>query len=132
MSLRAAGGHVELRIEIPLALECYQRAIKADADYAAAHAGLADAYTNMALIALGPPHEVMPRAREAAERALALDDRLSDAHCSLGYVNLMYDWNWSDAQRRFERAIELNANNVTALTQYGHVYHAYVNHRIDE
>jgi serine/threonine-protein kinase len=98
----------------------FQQAIDRDPGYAEAFAGLADAY---ALLATGgadalPPHEAMPRARAAATAALRLDDRLAEAHTSLGYVASNYDWDWATAERTFRRAIDLNPNYATARHWY--------------
>jgi Flp pilus assembly protein TadD len=54
------------------------------------------------------PREAMPKAREAAEKALALDDSLGEAHASLGSVLFRYDWDFAGAERELRRALELN------------------------
>src|SRR5262249_16329302 len=65
-----------------------------------------------------PPREVMPQAKEAAVRALELDETLSEAHDALGWVELNYEWNWSLAEQHLERAIELNPGNALAHDHY--------------
>ena len=60
----------------------------------------------------------MPLAKAAATNALALDETVADAHASLGFVNLKFDWNWAAAQREFIRALELNANLAHAHLGY--------------
>ncbi len=102
------------------AISYFQQAIDRDPGYAEAFAGLADAY---ALLAAGgpdalPPHDAMPRARAAAAAALKLDERLAEAHTSLGYVASNYDWDWATAEREFKRAIDLNPNYATARHWY--------------
>jgi Tfp pilus assembly protein PilF len=60
----------------------------------------------------------MPKAKAAAIKALHIDDKLAEAHTSLGGVTAGYDWNWFDAEREFKRAIELNPNHATAHQWY--------------
>jgi len=96
----------------------YQQAIERDPSYAMAWAGLAEAYYNLSNLHMAP-REAMPRVREAAKRALALDDSLAAAHASLALVQAWYDWDFAAAEREFRRAIELNPNDVDAHTFYG-------------
>jgi len=101
-------------------IEYYEQAIAQDSNYAPAYAGLADAYAllgsspNDAL----PPNEAMPKAKAAAQKALQLDDGLAEAHASLAYVSMVYDWDWSTAEKEFHRAIDLNPNYATAHEWY--------------
>lgn len=102
------------------AIAYFQKAIDRDPGYAEAFAGLADAYALLATAGSDaiPPHDIMPRARAAATAALKLDERLAEAHASLGYVASNYDWDWPTAEREFERAIALNPNYATARHWY--------------
>ena len=101
-------------------IEYYEQAVAQDSNYAPAYAGLADAYAllgsspNDAL----PPNEAMPKAKAAAQKALQLDDGLAEAHASLAYVSMVYDWDWSAAEKEFHRAIDLNPNYATAHEWY--------------
>lgn len=88
----------------------FERAAALAPAYAEAHSGVADAYAVLGFYDHLPPREAFPRAKAAAERALAIDDRLPQAHASLGYVALYYDWQWLEAERALNRAIELNPN----------------------
>jgi TolB-like protein len=101
--------------ELRTAISYFQRAIEIDPNYAAAYAGLADCYHELTDT---PPKEVFPKARAAAEKALQLDPELADAHSALGWVEWIYDWNWSNAERDFLRAIDLNANYAIAHGMY--------------
>ena len=101
-------------------VQYYQQAVAADSNYAPAYAGLADAY---ALLGSSPndglpPNEAMPKAKAAAQKALRLDDGLAEAHASLAYISMVYDWNWASAQKEFKRAIELNPNYAGAHEWY--------------
>ncbi len=89
------------------ALEYYERALALDPDYAPAYAGIADYHVSAASWGLEAPTEAWPKAKEAAEKALAADDTLAEAHASLGIIRMWYEWKWKDAEREFLRAIEL-------------------------
>src|SRR5204862_2033983 len=94
-------------------------ALRLDPAYALAWAGLADAYT-AASDWLLPPREALSKARAAAEKALALDDTLAEAHAALGHV-FVHQFNPA-AEREFQRAIALNPNSVAALFFYGEYF----------
>ena len=92
---------------LDLAIGHFERALEKDAAYALAYSGLADAYASQAVFEFAPPKEAFPKARAAAERALQIDDRLAEAHTSLGLVRFQYEWDWSGAEAEFRRAIDL-------------------------
>jgi len=101
-------------------VEHYQQAIDLDPNYALAYAGMADAYAFFASSTGGqPPHETYPKAKAAAVKALELDDTLGEAHCSLGFFRLLYDWDFAAAEREYKRAIELSPNYANAHDGYG-------------
>jgi TolB-like protein/tetratricopeptide (TPR) repeat protein len=102
------------------ALESFRQAIARDPMYAAAWAGVADCYIVFSGALLGLPEtEAYPKARDAALRALALDDTLPEAHTSLGSVKSEFDWDWAGAEAEYTRAIAINSNYVTARHWYG-------------
>jgi TolB-like protein/Flp pilus assembly protein TadD len=96
----------------------FRQAIEKDADYALAHAGLADTYSLCGFYGLMPPREVMPKAKAAALRAVELDDNLAEAHAALAGVKKNYDWDWAAAEREYRRALELNPRYATAHRVY--------------
>lgn len=104
------------------AAECFRRAIELDADYALAYAGLADSHiilgVQAGVVGGWAPNETYPVARHAAARALGLDERLAEAHASLGYISFYYDWAWPLAQTEYQRALELNPHYATAHHWY--------------
>ncbi|HEY2325683.1 MAG TPA: protein kinase [Thermoanaerobaculia bacterium] len=100
------------------ALEYFNQAIEEQPDYALAYAGLASTYYELSNIYMSP-NEVMPRAREAAERAVHLDASLPEAHSALALVRAWYDWDFAAGEKEFRRAIELNPNNADAHRVYG-------------
>jgi tetratricopeptide (TPR) repeat protein len=104
------------------AISSFQKAIEYDATYAPSYAGLADCY---ALLGTAPytalrPREAFPKAKANALKALELDPDLAEAHVSLGFSALAYDWNYAEAEREFRKAIELRPDYATA-----HQYYAY-------
>src|SRR5215470_2180688 len=103
-------------------VEYFDEAIKLDANYALAYAGLADSYSS-----LGAAHafglcvkETSPKARAAAIKALEIDDSLAEAHSSLALVKLNFEFDWPGAEQEFKRAIELNPNYSSAYHWYSH------------
>ncbi|HLJ51083.1 MAG TPA: tetratricopeptide repeat protein [Bryobacteraceae bacterium] len=113
------------------AIQFFEQAIARDPKYAAAWSGLADAYCWMGFFAAKAPNEAMPKAKAAAEKAIALDDSLAAAHTSLGFVKALYDWDWPAAEHEFTRAIELNPGSAEAHFGYGITYLAPMN-RVSE
>jgi serine/threonine-protein kinase len=102
------------------AADFFERAIADDPDFAPAHSGLADSYALMsagytAVQGLGR----IDRARVAAERALALDETLAEAHASLAYIKSRFDWEWEIAEREFRAALSLNPGHVHSRQWYG-------------
>jgi len=97
----------------------YEQAIRSDPHFALAYAGLADSYNLLDDWGKTPPRDSFPKARAAAEKAIALDDSLAEAHVSLAMVRASYDWDWTGAEQEFHRAIELNPNYGTAHQWYG-------------
>jgi TolB-like protein/Tfp pilus assembly protein PilF len=98
------------------AREYFRQAIAKDPTYAPAHSGLADAYAVLGSTGYDvmPPREAMPLAKAAAANALEIDGALAEAHAALGYVTLVYDWDWRAAERALQRAIELNPGYASA------------------
>ncbi|MCI0329890.1 MAG: protein kinase [candidate division Zixibacteria bacterium] len=101
------------------AIELFSKALQIDPRFAPAYAGLADSYALLGETSLYArhPHDVYPKAREAAARALELDDRLAEAHTSMGYLK-MNDYDWTGAEEEFKKAIELNPNYATTYHWY--------------
>ena len=97
----------------------FEAAIAKAPNYAPAYAGLADTYALMSGYTFSPPSELLPKARAAAERAVALDDKLAEAHTSLAVILQNYDWDFPAAEREYRRALALNPNYATAHHWYG-------------
>jgi eukaryotic-like serine/threonine-protein kinase len=100
-------------------IEYFQQAIAKDPTYALAYAGLADCYRGLGFYGFVRPKETYPRAKEAALKALEIDDTLAEAHTSLSGIMTDYDWDWAGARTELQRAIALNPNYATAHQWYG-------------
>jgi serine/threonine-protein kinase len=100
--------------EMRRALELFQEAVAADPLYAPAYSGIADASALLASWQFASAKENFPQAVKAAERALELDPSLADAHASLGFVKLNWEWDWEGAMRELRTAIALNPSHETA------------------
>ncbi|HET6891683.1 MAG TPA: protein kinase, partial [Pyrinomonadaceae bacterium] len=103
------------------AIEHFQRAIGFAPDYAEAYAGLSDSLLQQATFAVKPSKEVVPPARDAALKAIELDEQLAEAHTALGNVKYYYDWDWAGAEKEFKRALELNPASLIVHIAYGHL-----------
>ena len=103
---------------IKQAIEQFQQSIERDPNFALGHVGLADSYIGLTFYDFAAPHETMPKAKESAIKALALDNTVAEAHASLAHVLMNYDWNWSAAEKEFKRSIELKPDYATAHEWY--------------
>jgi len=99
------------------AVGLFQAAIEEDSSFAKAYAGLAETYANLPELVGASPAELLPLAREAAERALALDPDLAEAHTALAYIHGL-EWDWGAAEQEYLRAIELSPDYGTAHLWY--------------
>jgi len=95
----------------------FAQAIEKDPNYALAHVGLAEYYATIPVYTHTPARAANPRAKAAAERALAIDESLAEAHALLG-GNEDIEWDWAAAEREFQRALELNPNDARTHVLY--------------
>src|SRR3989454_2392249 len=107
--------------DLKKSIDYFQQAIAADPNYALAYAGVADGYVWLPAYTAGTPQDCYPKAKAAAKKALELDDTLAEARTSLAIAIWLYDFDSSQANREFQRAIELNPNYAIAHQQYGNV-----------
>jgi len=98
-------------------IQYFDDGISKDPANALAHAGLAEAYMGLSGFYVAP-REVMPKAKRAAETAVRLDESLADAHATLGYVHLVYDWDGPAAEKALLRALALNPTLGMARLNY--------------
>ena len=104
--------------ELERGLEYIRQAIAIDPKFALAYTGLADYYGRVDDFLLAP-REAMPKAKEAAKKALEIDDTLAAAHTEMANIYFWYDWDWPAAEREYRRAIELDPNYLRAHEFYG-------------
>lgn len=100
------------------AIELYSKAVDIDPKFTQAHVGIANAYNLMGFHSIIPPATAYRNAEEALKKALKIDDTDSDAHASMGWINLYYKWDMVTANRNFKKAIDLNPSNALA-----HMWH---------
>jgi TolB-like protein/DNA-binding winged helix-turn-helix (wHTH) protein/Tfp pilus assembly protein PilF len=114
-NLRTQAGYLK-------AIEHFQAAVAEDPQYAQAYAGLADAYALLGSMTTAEIRRdiAMPKAKEMALTALKLDDSLADAHTSLAFVEMHYEWKFGEAEQEFKRAIELDPNYSIAHHWYAY------------
>ena len=103
--------------DLQKAIEYYNQAIEVDPNYALAYVGLSGCYGVLATAYL-PPNENFPKAKAYAAKALAIDDELSEAHSALGAVKLLYEWDWPETEKEFDRAKLLDPKNGDAHQLY--------------
>jgi len=101
-----------------LARKYFEQAIARDSHYALAYSGLAESYA-FGEIGL-PPEEAFPKARDAATRALDLDETVGEAHAALAQVGFLWDWDWPAAEKQFKRALELTPSDPEIHHMYAH------------
>ncbi len=104
------------------AIDYFSRAIARDPQFALAHADLAQAYLEVALasgVGLMHPREAYALASDSVARALALDSTLGEAHCMLGFLKYVHDFDWAGAEAEFKRALELSPGSADAHDLYG-------------
>jgi tetratricopeptide (TPR) repeat protein len=100
--------------DLERSIEYFRAALEMDPQSGLAQTGLSDAYSLLVDYGLMNPSEGMPKAREAATRAIALDPHSAEAHTSLAIIRGLYDWQWRESEQLFLRAIELNPGYATA------------------
>ncbi len=115
---------------IEKAIGYFEQALSHDPNDAPIYAALADAYSSLSTF-YRAPLEVMPKAKAAASRAIELDDALAEAHASLGYIALSFDWDWSRAEQELRKALELNPSSPQAHARYAQ-YLLFVGGRPDQ
>ena len=106
------------------AIEYFEQALEKDPKYAVAHSGIADCYNLLSRYGILSPGEGSLKAKASALRALELDTTLVEAHTSLAFVKLFYDWEWLGAEQELERAIKLNPSYPSAHHWYSHYFMA--------
>ena len=111
---------------IATGIHYFERAIAMDPEFALAHTGYADANLMAAFYGLVPSKEVIYKAKQAAETALALDPTLCEPYCSLGCFYTCFDWNWEEGEKSFRKSLEINPKYAQTHYWYGSLFLAWV------
>lgn len=111
-------------------LEYFNQTIKKDPSYAPSYAGIADSLSILGLFAWLPPKEAFPKAKATALKAIKIDDMLAEAYTSLGWINMLYDWDWTAAEKALKRALEIDPNYAIGQLWYA-LYLSYLD-RLEE
>ncbi|UCE41507.1 MAG: protein kinase [Candidatus Aminicenantes bacterium] len=99
-------------------IEYFQKAIDIDPDYAAAYVGLVESFIQLGFWGFLSPKESISKAKTLAEKALRLDDSIADVHTALGWINVLYDWDWENAEKRIKLALKLNPGYAVAYNRH--------------
>jgi len=113
-------------------LEQFKKAVEIDPGFGKAYAGLADAYVILGFYNYLPAREVMPKAKDAADTAIHLDNSLYESYCSLGMYYSCYEWNWKEAKNNFLKSIQLNPLYVQGHVWFGHYYLCWIEGKFEE
>ena len=96
----------------------FEQALQKDPNYALAYTGLADSYVQLGNYSLIQMKDSYPKAKAALTQALEKDEKLGEAHASLGFVLMNYYWDWTEAEKEFKKAVEMNPNYAMAHNWY--------------
>ena len=113
-------------------LEQFIKAVEIDPEFVKAYAGLADAYIILGFYNFLPAKEVMPKAKQAADAAIRLDNSLCEPYCSLGMYYASYEWNWKEAKHNFLKSIQLNSRYIQSHVWFGHYYLSWIEGKLEE
>jgi DNA-binding winged helix-turn-helix (wHTH) protein/TolB-like protein len=100
------------------AIDRFRDAVAIDPQFAAAYSGIADSYSVLGYLSYLSPIDAFPEAKRHAIKALELDPSLAEAHASLGFVKLYFEWDWAGAEAEFQQAIELDPSNAASHQWY--------------
>jgi adenylate cyclase len=112
------GNHFFDRFMFDQSLSYYQQAVDLDAGFAPAHAGVAASYLLKGFIDWNESSDLIPKAREAALKAISLDGNSAGGYAALGFIQLYFDWDWEGAKTSLSRALELRPNDSRARHAY--------------
>jgi TolB-like protein/Tfp pilus assembly protein PilF len=107
--------------ELDAAMHYFEKALETDPNYALAYTGISFVWIGRQQMGLLIPSEATPKAKEAAQRALELDDTLAEVHYTLGIIRTWSDWDWEGGEQAFKRALEIKPNYAEALVYYSNL-----------
>jgi TolB-like protein/Tfp pilus assembly protein PilF/predicted Ser/Thr protein kinase len=117
------------RDKLEKAIDLFAEAGAKDASFALSFAGLADGYIQLAQERYGTPDKAIPRAKEAALKALLLDSGLSEGHTALARIKMIYEWDFGEAEKEFQEALRLDSNQAATHQFYALLLSASGRHR---
>jgi eukaryotic-like serine/threonine-protein kinase len=100
-------------------IECYERAIEKEPNYALAFTGLYGCYSYLGFFGFLSPREFAPKMKATATRALAIDSALAESHLCVARLKHSYEWDWAGAELEFIQALNLNPNYAEARQSFG-------------
>ena len=103
-------------------IEKFELALSKDPEFALAYVGIADAYNQLVMYGHSPSKVAMPKAKEELKKALSINNNLSEAHASLGFIQYVYDCNWDAALKSVSKALDLNPNYPDARRWISHIH----------
>ena len=112
------------QMKVAKAIDYFSQAIALDPKFALAYVGQADAYHEMAFHFDNSVRDLYLNAKEAAKKAIEIDENLGEAYASLGFINLRHEWDWKGAEEYLKRAVELNPNNALSHRKYSSLLRA--------
>ena len=115
---------------VNIAVQCFEEVIKQEPDFALPYSGLAWSYCYLGATGQLPSEKSFPRGKEAALKALELDDTLAESHVSLGLVQLFYDWDFAGAHKSFHKGLQLNPG--AAFVHHTHALYLWIVGEVDE
>ena len=113
------GRYVYERNEFQKALGYFNDALSEDPSYALPYVGIADTFSLLSYHGYVPPEEAFPQAKKAAEKAIEIDSNLGEVYAALGWISVIYDYDWNEAKQHFDKARELSPNY-----EYTHLWYA--------
>ncbi len=102
------------------ALEYFQQSVEIDPEFALPYAGMAEGFAILGFYCVMPPNEVMPKAKQCAEKAIQLNAYQVEAYTTLAFISTFYDWDWKKAKKQFQHAFEINPHYATTHSWYGY------------
>ena len=108
--------------DIYTAIAYFEKALELDSLYVMGYIGLADAYALLPSYASEPQWTAYPKAKAAVTKALAINDQMGEAYASLGWIRILADWDWTGAERAFQKAVSLNPGYATTYHWFGYLY----------
>ncbi len=111
---------------ILIGMQCFIEAIAVDPGFAPAYAGYADSCALAAFYNFFPAKEIMPKAKESAFKAIEIDNTLCEPYTSLGFYYAFYEWDFIEAKKNFQKAIELNPVYTVGHFWYGMLYLSWI------